>query len=185
MEEALDSAEAENWKKAMEIEMETLGKMGTWVMEDLPEGRNPVGCKWVYDIKRDEHGNVIRYKARLVAQGFSQKPGTDYSNDVTFAPVMRFESLRTLIALGAINNWKIRQLDIKGAYLRGTLHEIIYMQQPDGFNDGSGCIFCLIRPLYGLKVKTIRKCLERGIYLNNFGIWIHSIKNRLLLFYST
>ena len=54
-------------------------------MEDLPEGRNPVGCKWVYNIKRDRHGNVIRYKVRLVAQGFSQKPGTDYSNDGTFA----------------------------------------------------------------------------------------------------
>jgi hypothetical protein len=125
--------------------------MGTWVMEDLPEGRNPVGCKWVYNIKCDEHGNVIRYKARLVTQGFSQKPGTDYSNDGTFAPVMRFESLRMLIALGAINNWKICQFNIKGAYLHGTLHEIIYMRQPDRFNGGSGHVFRLIQLLYGLK----------------------------------
>ena len=90
-------------------------------------------------------------QARLVAQDFSQKPGTDYSSDGTFALVMRFETLRTLLALGAVNNWKIQQFNIKGAYLHGTLHETIYMRQPEGFNDGSGHVCRLIRPLYGLK----------------------------------
>ena len=151
VDEALTGSEAEEWRKAMEIEIETLKKMGTWRLEDLPEGRETVGCKWVFVKKRDEHGNIIRYKARLVAQGFSQKPGIDYSNDGTFAPVMRFESLRTLLALGAINNWKLRQFDIKGAYLHGTLHETIYMRQPEGFDDGSGHVCRLIRPIYGLK----------------------------------
>ena len=104
MDKALGSAEAENWIKAMETEMETLAKMGTWTMEDLPEGRDPIGCKWVYDIKCNEHSNVICYKVCLVVQGFLQKLGTDYSNDGTFAPVMCFKSLQTLIVLGAINN---------------------------------------------------------------------------------
>jgi len=93
--------------------------MGTWRLEDLPADRKPVGCQWVYDRKRNEHGEVIKYKARLVAQGFSQKPGTDYNNDGTFAPVMRFETLRTLLAFSAVHNLKLRQFDVKSAYLHG------------------------------------------------------------------
>ena len=151
VEEALGGPDAEKWKEAMETEMGTINKMGTWILEKLPEDRETIGNKWVFLRKRDEKGNIVRYKARLVAQGFSQKPGTDYSNDGTFAPVMRFETLRTLLALGAVNNWVIRQFDIKGAYLHGTLHETIYMRQPEGFNDESGRVCRLIRPLYGLK----------------------------------
>ena len=151
VEEALNSPEAEEWKKAMETEMGTIKRMGTWTLEELPEDRKTVGSKWVFNKKRDEHGKVVRYKARLVAQGFTQKPGTDYSNDGTFAPVMRFETLRTLLALTTVHNWKLRQFDIKGAYLHGILHEVIFMEQPLGFNDGSGRVCRLIRPLYGLK----------------------------------
>jgi hypothetical protein len=87
----------------------------------------------------------------VVTQSFSQKPGTDYSNDETFAPVMWFKTLWTLLALGAVNNQKIQQFDIKGAYLHGTLHKTIFMQQLEGFNDRSGHVCRLIRPLYGLK----------------------------------
>ena len=112
VDEALTGPEAEEWRKAMEIEMETLKKMETWKLDDLPEGRETVGCKWVFVRKRDEHGNIIRYKGRLVAQGFSQKPGIDYSNDGKFALVMRFESLHTLLALTAVQNWKLCQFDI-------------------------------------------------------------------------
>jgi hypothetical protein len=108
------------------------------------EGKATIGNKWVFVKKRDEKGDIVRFKARLVAQGFSQKPGTDYSNDGTFAPVMRFETLHTLLALAAINNWKIRQFDIKGAYLHGILHETIYMRQPEAFNDNSGRVCQLI-----------------------------------------
>ena len=101
--EAIAGDEGEKWKAAMDEEIGTLGKMGTWKLED----RKPVGCKWVFLRKRDEHGQITKYKARLVAQGFSQKPGTDYSNDGTFAPVMRFETLRTLLAYSAVNNLKL------------------------------------------------------------------------------
>ena len=151
VDEALGGPDAEKWKEAMETEIGTINKMGTWKLEELPADRESIGNKWVFVRKRDENGNIIRFKARLVAQGFSQKPGTDYSNDGTFAPVMRFETLRTLLALGAVNNWKIRQFDIKGAYLHGTLHETIYMRQPEGFDDGTRSVCRLIRPLYGLK----------------------------------
>jgi hypothetical protein len=124
----------ENTIKGDEVE----GGMGTWRLKDSPTDRKPIGCRWVYDRKRNEHGKVIKYKARLVAQGFSQKPGTDFSNNGTFAPVMRFETLRTLLAFSAVHNLKLRQFDVKSAYLHGRLHEIIYMAQPPGYNDGSG-----------------------------------------------
>ena len=107
VEEALNGPDATKWKEAMETEMETIKRMGTWELEELPKERQTIGNKWVFLKKKNEKGEIIRFKARLVAQGFSQKPGTDYSNDGTFAPVMRFESLRTLLALAAVNNWKI------------------------------------------------------------------------------
>jgi transposase InsO family protein len=150
-EEAIAGDEGEKWKAAMDEEIGTLEKMGTWELKDLPADRKTVGCKWVFLRKRDEHGQIIKYKARLVAQGFSQKPGIDYSNDGTFAPVMRFETLRTLLAYSAVHNLKLRQFDVKSAYLHGRLNETIYMAQPPGYNDGSGRSCLLIRSLYGLK----------------------------------
>jgi transposase InsO family protein len=126
-EDAIEGSEGEEWKKAMDEEIGSLEKMGTWRLEELPADRRPIGCRWVYAKKRDEHGNVVKFKARLVAQGFSQKPGTDYNNDGTFAPVMRFDTLRTLLAFAAVHNLKLRQFDVKSAYLHGKLSETIYM----------------------------------------------------------
>ena len=123
--------------------------MGTWKLEDLPKGRETVGCKWVFDIKHDHEGKISRYKARLVAQGYSQIPGMDYFE--TFAPVVRHDSLRAMLAIAAIQDLEIRQLDIKGAYLNGDLQEEIYMRQPEGFDDRSGRVCRLYKTLYGLK----------------------------------
>ena len=105
--EAISGKEGNQWKQAMDEEMENLKTMGTWVRTNLPKERAVVGCKWVYLRKRDEYGTITKYKARLVAQGFSQKPGTNYLDNGTFAPVMRFETLRTMLAYSAINNWKL------------------------------------------------------------------------------
>jgi hypothetical protein len=149
--EAINSPDADHWKKAMDTEIEQLNKMGTWEEVELPEGRKAIGCKWVYHLKRDEHGKIARYKARLVAQGFSQKPGVDYSDNGTFAPVMRFKTLRTMLAHMEIHNWKLGQFDIKGAYLHGYLEEEIYMAQPQGYGDNSQRVRKLIRAIYGLK----------------------------------
>ena len=87
------SEEGEKWRKAMEEKMKTLKEMGTWTLVDFLVDRQAIGCKWVFVRKRDDNGDIAQWKARLVAQGFSQKPGTDYENDGTFAPVMRFETL--------------------------------------------------------------------------------------------
>ena len=135
VEDALNGEEADQWKKAVDEELGTLKKMGTWELAKLPEGRKPIGCKWVFVKKRDEKGKLIKYKARLCAQGFSQKPSIDFSNDGTFVPVMWFETLHTFLAFAASKKWDIKQFDVKGAYLHGLLKESIFMDQPRGFND--------------------------------------------------
>ena len=152
LKEALEAHDAEDWKNAIQVELDQhVLEMKTWELVDLPEGRQPIGNKWVFVRKRDEAGNVIKHKARLVAQGFSQKPGIDYSETGTFAPVMRFDTLRTLLAIAAIEDWDIQQVDIKGAYLNGQLKEEIYMKQPTGYEDGTKRVCILFRLIYGLK----------------------------------
>ena len=118
--------------------------MGTWELADLPEGREPIGCKWVFVKKRDEKGKLIKYKVWLIAQGFSQKPGVDFSNDGTFAPVMWFETLHTFLALVASMKWDIKQFDVMDAYLHGLLKESIFMDQPQGFDNRSRHVCKLI-----------------------------------------
>ncbi|KAF8626431.1 hypothetical protein AX14_011486 [Amanita brunnescens Koide BX004] len=125
--------------------------MGTWRLEDLPDGRTAVGCKWVFLKKKDENSNTVRFKAQLVAQGFSQKPGIDYDDINTFAPVVCYETLRALIATTAANGWYLNQFDVKNAYLNGVLHEEIYMRQPPGLEDSTGRVCRLQKTLYGLK----------------------------------
>lgn len=137
------------WKEAMDKEMDQLKKMGTYELVDLPEGRKAVGCRWVYLIKRNMEGAVQKYKARLVAQGFSQMPGQDFFE--TYALVMRLESFRTLLAIAATKDWSIHQMDVVGAYLNSHLEEEIYMRQPPSFDDGTGCVYRLIKGLYGLR----------------------------------
>jgi Reverse transcriptase (RNA-dependent DNA polymerase) len=160
-EEAIKGPEADKWKEAMDAEIGQLNEMGTWEEVELPEERKAIGCRWVFLRKKDEHGKIIKYKARLVAQGFSQKPGIDYSDNGTFAPVMRFETLRTMLAHTAIHNWKLRQFDIKGAYLHGYLEEDIYMAQPPGYGDNSQRVQKKKKINSSLVwIKTSGKCLE-------------------------
>ncbi|CAG8658362.1 15291_t:CDS:1, partial [Acaulospora colombiana] len=147
--QAKKSAEWNHWKEAMDEEYSQLTNMGTWELADPKQDRKLIGSRWVFAKKYDENGKVSKYKARLVAQGFSQIPGIDYTEN--YAPVVRLDAIRTCIAVAAINDWDMRQLDIKGAYLNAELEEELYMRQPDGFNDGSGRVCHLRRSLYGLK----------------------------------
>ncbi|KAJ3481674.1 hypothetical protein NLJ89_g12191 [Agrocybe chaxingu] len=121
------------WEKAIQEELSVLKAAGTWELVDTPDGVNIVGSKWVFRAKKDAAGNIVRYKARLVAQGFSQVPGVDYFD--TFAPVARLASIRAVLAIAAVNDFEIHQIDIKGAYLNGVLTtgEVIYMRQPPGY----------------------------------------------------
>jgi len=117
---------------------------------DTPKGVNVVGSKWVFRAKKDAVGKVVRYKARLVVQGFSQVPGVDYFN--TFAPVAQLASIRTVLVFATAENLETGQIDIKGAYLNRelTADEVIYMCQPPGYTEGT--LVCqLYKTLYGLK----------------------------------
>ena len=99
-------------------------------MVELPRGRQPITSKWVFKVKYTPSGLLERYKARLVARGFSQQYGIDYEE--TFAPTLRFDSLRMLLAIAAYEDWHIHQMDVVSAYLAGELEEEIYMESPEG-----------------------------------------------------
>ena len=143
------------WEKAIHEELATLRAAGTWEVVDAPVGVNVVGSKWVFRAKKDAAGNVVRYKARLVAQGFSQVPGVDYFD--TFAPVARLASIRTVLAFAAAEDYETGQIDIKAAYLNGELteDERIFMKQAPGYEevseDGKVKVLRLWKTLYGLK----------------------------------
>ncbi|GJE99589.1 polyprotein [Phanerochaete sordida] len=137
------------WKEAMDAEMSQLQELHTYEKTTLPEGRKAIGCRWVFAIKRDSEGNIAKYKARLVAQGFSQIPGQDYFD--TYAPVVRLESFRLCAAIAADFDLDDDTIDYTGAYLNATLEEPIYMRQPPGYEDNSGSTLVLRKAIYGLK----------------------------------
>ena len=103
----------------------------------------------VYKLKRDADGKISRFKARLVARGFTQVYGTDYLD--TYAPVTHLETIRLLFALAAEKDWEIRQIDVKTAYLNGKLDEEIFMEPPEGYPVPEGHVLLLKKALYGLK----------------------------------
>ncbi|GKB64685.1 putative ribonuclease H-like domain-containing protein [Tanacetum coccineum] len=100
---------------------------------DLPSGKKAIGTKWVYINKKDERGIVVRNKARLVAQGYKQEEGIDY--DEVFAPVARVEAIRLFLAFASFMNFPVYQMDVKSAFLYGTIEEEVYISQPPGFVD--------------------------------------------------
>ena len=148
--EALSSIEAKQWIEAMDAEIKCLKKNETWNLTELPEGKTAIGCKWVYKAKTDEHGVVTRYKARLVAQGYSQKYGEDY--DEVFAPVAKSTTLRALLTIAGREKMIVNHYDIQSAYLNADVSHEVYMKQPDGYVQGSNNLVCkLNKNLYGLK----------------------------------
>ena len=151
IEEATACSEKAEWMQAIETEMKSLKENDVWELVELPTGRKTVGSKWVYKVKTGAHGSVERYKARLVAQGYTQKFGTDY--DETFCPVVRMESLRALLALSVQFGLQLHQVDVTTAFLNGELEEEVYMQQPKGFvGKGEEHLVCkLKKSIYGLK----------------------------------
>ncbi len=149
--EALNSIDKTYWKEAMDAEMKSLYANHVWDLVPPSKDQKLIKSKWVFKCKSGENGMIERYKARLVAQGYSQRPGIDY--DETFSPVARFESIRSVIALSAHKEMKIHQMDIKTAFLNGELNEEVFMCQPEGFKEkGKEKFVCrLNKSLYGLK----------------------------------
>ncbi|KAI4305008.1 hypothetical protein L6164_028399 [Bauhinia variegata] len=120
-----------HWKQAMSEEFMVLLNNGTWDLVPPSSQLSPIGCKWIFKIKRHPDGSISRYKARLVAKGFHQMHGVNYFD--TFSPVIRPQTIKLVLSIALAYNWPICQMDVNNAFLQGTLHEEVYMQQPPGF----------------------------------------------------
>jgi hypothetical protein len=144
--EALSRPDADKWQAAIDSEMDSLLSHGSWTVVALPPGKHAIGSRFVLTRKRDG-----RYKARLVAQGFSQRPGIDYGD--TYAPVSRYATFRALIGVATGKKMHMRQLDIKTAFLYGEIIEEVYMKLPPGYESMAppGYVCRLIKAVYGLK----------------------------------
>ncbi|CAM8877382.1 unnamed protein product [Rhodiola kirilowii] len=140
------------WVEAMNKEITALEGNNTWLLTDLPKDKTVVDCKWIYKIKYLADGSIERFRARLVARGFTQIEELDYHE--TFAPVAKMTTVRCLLAIAAARNWPLHQLDVDNAFLHGTLEEEVYMKLPPAFykkEKAAGKVCKLIKSLYGLK----------------------------------
>ena len=190
--EAIASEDHKKWYAAWESEIDSLVRNDTWKLVTLPEGHQPIGCRWLFRRKHDG-----RFKARLVAKGYSQREGLDYTE--TFAPVAKFSSLCTLLALFSENDWELEGMDVKTTFLHSELEETVYMDIPEGLHtdidlpkDGSRIVCRLIKSIYGLKQsprawygKINHFFLEHGFQRSeqDHSVYIHSFFKLILLLY--
>ena len=146
-----EAVKADKWREAMDSEMESIKKNGTWSLTELPRGAKSIGLKWIYKTKLNELGEIEKYKARLVAKGYAQEYGVDYEE--VFAPVARMDTVRMILAFAAQKGWNIYQFDVKSAFLHGELTEDVYVEQPRGYEvkDEIHKVYKLNKALYGLK----------------------------------
>jgi hypothetical protein len=135
----------------MATEFTVLVSHGTWRLVPRPSATNSIGCKWVFMIKRHPNGTVDRFKARLVAKRFNQRPGVDYTE--TFSPVIKPTTIRLILSVALSHNWSLKQLDVNNAFLHGQLNEQVFMHQLAGFIDQSHPhhVCSLQKSIYGLK----------------------------------
>ncbi|GKB46329.1 putative ribonuclease H-like domain-containing protein [Tanacetum coccineum] len=185
--QALDD---ESWVEAMQEELLQFKIQKVWTLVDLPYGKKAIGTKWVYRNKKDERGIVVRNKARLVAQGYKQEEGIDY--DEVFAPVARIEAIRLFLAYASFMNFVVYQMDVKSAFLYGTIEEEVYVSQPPGFVDPEfpEKVYKVEKALYGLHqaprawYETLSTyLLDNGFYRGQIDktLFIKRVKGDILL----
>ncbi len=149
--EAMRSPEADHWKLGVGKEVNSLIKHDVFEECELPPGKKAIGCRWLFTKKYNKDGEVERYKGRLIAKGFTQQEGVDYTD--TFAPVMKYKTLRIILTLVQQFNLEIKQFDVETAFLNAELKEEVYMEIPDGLNikrTGNN-VLRLKKALYGTK----------------------------------
>ncbi|GJR85614.1 ribonuclease H-like domain-containing protein [Tanacetum coccineum] len=136
--------------EAMQEELLQFKLQKVWLLVDLPYGKKVIGTKWVFRNKRDERSIVVKNKARLVAQGFRQEEGIDY--DEVFAPFTRIEAIRLSLAFASYMGFTVYQMDVKSAFLYGTIEAEVYVHQPPGFVDPTypNKVYRVIKAIYGL-----------------------------------
>lgn len=149
--EVISSIDASFWQDAIKSEIESILFNQTWELCDLPKGSKLVGSKWIFRKKLRPDGSIDKFKAMLVIKGFTQKKGVDFFD--TFSPVIKIGTIRTLMALAAIHDLIVHQIDVKTAFLNGDLEEEINIAQPEGFvMKGQENKVCkLKKSIYGLR----------------------------------
>ena len=162
-----------NWKAAMDKEYQSLEDNGVWELVPAPKDKGIISGKWHFAHKLDNMGNVVKFKARFVARGFTQTPGIDFHE--TYSPTAKLSTLRTVVACGVKLGMLFHQMDIKTAYLNAPIHEDIFMQQPQGYVKGDGLVCKLKRSLYGLKQsgRNWFECLTSHLKTLNFKPSVH------------
>ena len=133
--QAIKCVDHRQWRTGMEDEIKSVNANYTYILVPLPPGRRALRAKWVFRIKRGPMGEILRYKARWVVRGFEQREGIDFNE--TFASVVKPMSYRAIFAIAAANDWEIHAMDVKTALLYGDVDEEIYVEQPEGFEDGT------------------------------------------------
>lgn len=168
LEEIMRRPDKAEWLDAIKSEYDSHLRNNTWTLVKKPKEAKIISSKMIYKTKFDSNGNAVRRKARLVARGFSQRAGIDYSE--TYAPVVKYTSIRVLMAIAAKRGLKVHQLDVTTAFLHGSLDEEIYIRQPEGHDDGTGRVCKLNKSIYGLKQapKNWNKKLDET--LKSFGL---------------
>ncbi|GAB2300656.1 hypothetical protein Dimus_038630 [Dionaea muscipula] len=168
--DAVNCKNSDLWKKAMDEEMDSLNKNKTWTLVPLPDKMKAIDCKWIYKLKEGiSTSDPVRYKARLVAKGFSQREGIDYTE--IFSPVVKYKTIRIMLAVCAFYDLELEQMDVKTAFLNGDLDETIYMKQPDGYvNEKHKNHVCkLNKSLYGLKQAPRQWYIKFDSFVTNIG----------------
>jgi hypothetical protein len=147
---ANEAMKSKAWRATMVDELESIKENKTSSLVDVLKGHKVIGLKWVFTPKHDEHGDVVKHKARLVEKGYVQRQGVDFEE--VFAPVVRMESVWVLLILAAHNNWSMHHMDVKSTFLNGVLGEEVYVSQPLGFikERQEKKVYQLHKALYGL-----------------------------------
>ncbi|KAJ4702464.1 Retrovirus-related Pol polyprotein from transposon TNT 1-94 [Melia azedarach] len=168
----------------MRDEFLALHRNHAWSLVPLSPTQNIIGCKWVYRIKRNPDGSIARYKTRLVAKGFHQRPGIDFTE--TFSPVVKPAIIRLVLTIAVTRGWALNQLDVNNAFLQGTLSDRVFIQQPQGFVDSQypSHVCQLHKAIYGLRQAPRAWYNELRSFLLGYG-FINSKSDTSLFIYTS
>jgi hypothetical protein len=168
-----------SWVNVMHEELENFERTQVWTLVDPPRDVNVIGTKWVFKNKQREDGEVLRNRAHLVAQGFSQVEGLDFGE--TFAPVAWLEAIRILLAFAASKGFKLYQMDVKSAFLNGLIQEEVYVRQPLGFENPKYLdrVYKLSMASYGFKQAPRAWYARLKIFLLEHGYVMGSVDKSL------